>query len=77
MVGDMNRRGFLRGLRIYLRDWRPPTRLIFGLMFGLFGMACGARFMQCSIVGMLLGDAWELVMRKGWIRAENPASSPE
>lgn len=73
----MTVRGLLHGLRIYLRGWRPPPRIIFGLMFGLFGMACGARFVQCSIVGMVLGDIWELAMRKGWIRVENPASAPD
>ena len=61
--------GSIRGLRIYTRDWRPPVRIIFGLMFGVFGMACGARFIQCSIVGMLMGDLWEYAVRKGWIRA--------
>lgn len=61
--------GFLRGLRIYFRGWRPPPHVIFGLIFGLFGLTCGARFNQSFIAGVLLSGPWEFAVRKGWIRA--------
>jgi hypothetical protein len=73
----MTIRGFLRGLRIYVRGWRPPPHVIFGLMFGAFGAACGARFTQGFVAGVILSGGWEYAMRKGWIRTENPVSSPE
>lgn len=73
----MTIRGFLRGLRIYVRDWRLPPHIVFGLMFGVFGLACGARFYQSFIVGVLLSGCWEYAVGKGWIRSGGAASSPE
>jgi hypothetical protein len=65
----MNIRGFLRGLRNYLRGWRPPPHVIFGLMFGAVGVVYGGRFGPGFVLGVLLSGCWEYAMRKGWIRA--------
>lgn len=72
---DMTLRGILRGLRIYLRGWRPPPHIIFGLMFGTVDVVYGGRFGQGFVLGVLLSGGWEYAMSKGWIRRENPTSS--
>jgi hypothetical protein len=77
MFPDMTLRGILRGLRIYLRGWRPPPHIIFGLMFGAVSVAYGGRFPQGFVLGVLLSGGWEYAIRKGWIRRENPTSSPQ
>jgi hypothetical protein len=77
LVGHMTIRGFLRGLRIYVRGWRPPPHIVFGLMFGVVGVAYGGRFTQGFILGVLLSGCWEYAMRKGWIRREDSTSSPK
>lgn len=69
IVRDMTISGFLRGLRIYLREWRPPPHFIFGLMFGAVGVAYGGRFFPGFVLGVILSGGWEFAVRKGWIRA--------
>ena len=73
----MTIRGFMRGLLIYLRGWRPPPHIIFGLMFGTVGVAYSGRFGQGFVLGVLLSGGWEYAISKGWIRRENLDSSPK
>jgi hypothetical protein len=77
MVGHMTLSGFFRGLRIYVRGWRPPPHIVFGLMFGVVGVAYGGRFVSGFILGVLLSGCWEFAVRNGWIRREDSTSSPK
>ena len=72
---DVTISGILRGLRIYLRGWRPPPHIIFGLMFGAVGVAYGGGFGQGFVLGVILSGGWEFAISKGWIRRESPDSS--
>ncbi len=69
IVEDMTLRGFLRGLRIYLRGFQLPLHVAFGLMFGAVAAAFGGRFISGFMLGVIFSPCWGYAMRKGWIRA--------
>jgi hypothetical protein len=72
----MTLRGVMRGLRIYIRGWRPPLHVVFGLMFGAVAAAYGGRFLGGFVLGVLLSPCWEVAIRKGWIRPSHEADRP-
>jgi hypothetical protein len=72
----MTLRGVMRGLRIYIRGWRTPPHVVFGLMFGAGAAAYGGRFAGGFVLGVLLSPCWEVAVRKGWIRASHETDRP-
>jgi len=70
IVGDMTIGGFLRGLRIYLRGWRPPQHVVLALIFGV-ALAPYDRVSEGIMLGLLTSGFLDVAIRRGWIRAES------